>query len=311
MHTAALLLALSLSAHAIPVFQARGNDTLDRRDEPPYKVVDVAGPDTPAVQTVTITNPAGSPTTVTITESPSATPSSSGLPFERREANDSSKAFRRFGTIADAASNGTEARSIVARSNDTEIVSRAALSETKDSIWSRSNSTADIVARAALNETKDSILPRSNSTADVVARSNDTANALSARGSSSHNETKSGIHARGNTTEVFARGKSTEVFARGSHNETAHENPARGNDTIPNAPARRAYEEDAALTDESKHANSTESKAALASRSNSTEQARGTFKEDAALIDENKHANATKRATNSIGDRSLSSNETV
>ncbi|OJK05249.1 hypothetical protein ASPACDRAFT_38819 [Aspergillus aculeatus ATCC 16872] len=72
MYTAALLLALSLTAQSVPVFHSQANDTIARRNELPYKVVDVAGTAAPPVETVTATP--SPPVTVTVTEYPSSTP---------------------------------------------------------------------------------------------------------------------------------------------------------------------------------------------------------------------------------------------
>ncbi|PYH41398.1 uncharacterized protein BP01DRAFT_360532 [Aspergillus saccharolyticus JOP 1030-1] len=72
MYTSALLFALSLTAQAAPVFQSQANDTMARRHELPYKVVNVAGTPAPTVETVTATP--SPPVTVTVTEYPSSTP---------------------------------------------------------------------------------------------------------------------------------------------------------------------------------------------------------------------------------------------
>ncbi|PYI34087.1 hypothetical protein BP00DRAFT_82120 [Aspergillus indologenus CBS 114.80] len=72
MYTAALLLALSLTAQSVPVFHSQANDTIARRNELPYKVVDVAGTAAPTVETITATP--SPPVTVTVTEYPSSTP---------------------------------------------------------------------------------------------------------------------------------------------------------------------------------------------------------------------------------------------
>ncbi|RAL15521.1 uncharacterized protein BO97DRAFT_403502 [Aspergillus homomorphus CBS 101889] len=72
MYIAALLLALSLTAQAVPVFHSQANETIARRHELPYKVVNVAGTAAPTVETVTATP--SPPVTVTVTEYPSSTP---------------------------------------------------------------------------------------------------------------------------------------------------------------------------------------------------------------------------------------------
>ncbi|OJZ86644.1 hypothetical protein ASPFODRAFT_32866 [Aspergillus luchuensis CBS 106.47] len=126
MHTAALFLALSLSAHAVPVFNARGNDTVERREEGPYKVVNVAGPTTPVVETITATNPPAPPTTITVTEYPSSTPASvpgaspspwnagpnvGGAPLGRRDTNSSASALSRRAMFEEnAPTNSTASR---------------------------------------------------------------------------------------------------------------------------------------------------------------------------------------------------------
>ncbi|OOF96567.1 hypothetical protein ASPCADRAFT_206737 [Aspergillus carbonarius ITEM 5010] len=196
MHPAALLLALALSAHAVPVLNSRENNTYERRDAP-YKVVNVAGPTTPTVETITATNP---PTTITVTEYPSSTPavvpgpsSSSwaiGLavndaPLERRE------------------SNSTESHAIAARSNDTVTAVNEhiigsnrrsdSLNETEHSLHARSNGTFEVFARG--NDTSSKAMARqhipipplsedevTNSTSGLVARSNDTVSKIPARG---------------------------------------------------------------------------------------------------------------------------------
>ena len=216
MHPAALLLALALSAHAVPVLNSRENNTYERRDAP-YKVVNVAGPTTPTVETITATNP---PTTITVTEYPSSTPavvpgpSSSSwaigpavndAPLERRESNSTKRAFRRFGAgISDATTtNSTESHAIAARSNDTvpavneHIIGSDrrsdSLNETEHSLHARSNGTFEVFARG--NDTSSKAMARqhipippssedevTDSTSGLVAPSNDTVSKIPARG---------------------------------------------------------------------------------------------------------------------------------
>ncbi|PWY87815.1 hypothetical protein BO94DRAFT_55249 [Aspergillus sclerotioniger CBS 115572] len=212
MHPAALLLALTLSAHAVPVLNSRGNDTYERRDVP-YRVVNVAGPTTPIVETITATSP---PATITVTEYPSSTPdvvpgpSYSSWPagsvvsdasLERRESNNTKRAFRRFGAeISDAtAINSTETHAIAARSNDTiPAVGEHAITpdrrsdsrnETDYGLNARSNTTSEVFARG--NDTISKVVARqpslheseaANSTSEIVARSNDTVSKIAARG---------------------------------------------------------------------------------------------------------------------------------
>ncbi|GLB05233.1 hypothetical protein AtubIFM57258_011271 [Aspergillus tubingensis] len=143
MHTAALFLALSLSAHAVPVLNARGNDTVERREEGPYKVVNVAGPTTPVVETITATNPPAPPTTITVTEYPSSTPASvpgaspspwnagpnvGGAPLGRRDTNSSASALsRRVMFEEDASTNNTASRRGILDDASNSTLSRRAI----------------------------------------------------------------------------------------------------------------------------------------------------------------------------------------
>ncbi|PYH76590.1 hypothetical protein BO82DRAFT_359013 [Aspergillus uvarum CBS 121591] len=79
MYTAALLLAFSLTAQSVPVFHSQANETIARRNELPYKVVDVAGTAAPTVETITATP--SPPVTVTVTDYPSSTPAMEPFPF--------------------------------------------------------------------------------------------------------------------------------------------------------------------------------------------------------------------------------------
>ncbi|KAL4896943.1 hypothetical protein BDV59DRAFT_169411 [Aspergillus ambiguus] len=77
MHPALLLVLSSLGAQAVPLLNLRTNSTMQRREEP-YSVVNVGdqpSTDGPSVQTVVVPNPPQAPTTITVTSSPSATPS--------------------------------------------------------------------------------------------------------------------------------------------------------------------------------------------------------------------------------------------
>ncbi|OJI83883.1 hypothetical protein ASPTUDRAFT_121673 [Aspergillus tubingensis CBS 134.48] len=211
MHTAALFLALSLSAHAVPVLNARGNDTVERREEGPYKVVNVAGPTTPVVETITATNPPAPPTTITVTEYPSSTPASvpgaspspwnagpnvGGAPLGRRDTNSSASSLNLRAMLEeDAPTNSTLSRRVTyeeaAPTNKT--ASRRAMFEEDvptNSTASRRQFLKDVddanstVSRRqflkdvdATNSTeKHVIAARSNATSEVLARSlNETA----------------------------------------------------------------------------------------------------------------------------------------
>ncbi|PWY92513.1 hypothetical protein BO70DRAFT_12922 [Aspergillus heteromorphus CBS 117.55] len=338
MHTAALLFALSLSAHAIPVFQPRGNDTdtLERRDPDnlPYKVVDVAGPTTPVVETITITQSPSSSST----PYPSWTlePTASGSPFERHEANDSNKrAFRRFGSIADASSssnnnnsssnNSTDARAIIPRSNDTaspsEVVARGHHNETEHALHARGNSSAEVVARtedaADLSErftlnSRGSVHNETGHGHGRHARSNETEEVFAR---SAHNETAHGHHARSNETE--------EVFAHSAHNETAHGHHARSNSNSNSNSTSEVFSRAHNETAHALHARSNET-AEVFARGNDTiskiatrglnvtsrelnstkvsEPMARALTEDAAVID--KHANSTDHTVKALGARS-------
>ncbi|OJJ71907.1 hypothetical protein ASPBRDRAFT_43282 [Aspergillus brasiliensis CBS 101740] len=217
MRTAALLLALSLSVHAVPVLHARGNDTVERREEGPYKVVNVAGPTTPVVETITATNPPAPPTTITVTEYPSSTPASvpgaspsswnagpavGGAPLDRRDTN-STLSRRRLLEDVDAANKTASRRDITLDATNSTLSRRG------------------LVNVDATNSTENHA---------IAARSNDTVVARSLL-SDARNETEHALHAlqaRSNTT--------SEVFARG--NDTIARVVARSNDTVSKMVAR-------------------------------------------------------------------------
>ncbi|KAL5357813.1 hypothetical protein BJX96DRAFT_172874 [Aspergillus floccosus] len=84
MHSALLLVLSSLGAQAVPLLNLRTNNTIQRREEP-YSIVNVGdqpNTDVPAIQTVVVPNPPQPPVTITVTNTPSATPSpcSSSVP---------------------------------------------------------------------------------------------------------------------------------------------------------------------------------------------------------------------------------------
>lgn len=140
MYTAALLLALSLTAQSVPVFHSQANDTIARRNELPYKVVDVAGTAAPTVETVTATP--SPPVTVTVTEYPSSTPALepfslsswsvgprvTGIPhpgpqFAARGLNSTEHHHRRHAqantTVTETPASGEDSITVAKRSNDT------------------------------------------------------------------------------------------------------------------------------------------------------------------------------------------------
>ncbi|PYI05904.1 hypothetical protein BO78DRAFT_397756 [Aspergillus sclerotiicarbonarius CBS 121057] len=256
MHPAALLLALSLSAHAVPVLNSRGNDTYERRDAP-YKVVNVAGPSTPVFETITATNP---PATITVTEYPSSTaavlPGPSYSPWtvgpavsdalERRETNSTKRAFRRFGTsISDATTNSTESHAIAARSNETapdmgehiEMPDRRSDSrnETEHGLHARSNSTSEVFARG--NDTISKVMARHdasdtvNSTSEVFARGNDTISKLMARQPALHESeaanSTSGVVARSNDTLSKIPAEGVDIAQRDLNTSNVISHPGR------------------------------------------------------------------------------------
>ncbi|PWY70107.1 hypothetical protein BO83DRAFT_65119 [Aspergillus eucalypticola CBS 122712] len=234
MHTAALFLALSLSAHAVPVLNARGNHTVERREEGPYKVVNVAGPTTPVVETITATNPPAPPTTITVTEYPSSTPASvpgaspspwnagptvDGAPLERRHTNSSASALSRRALFEeDAPTNNTASRRGLVEDATNSTLSRRVLFEED----APTNSTAS--RRGILDDATNSTLSRrgmfedapTNSTASRRGILDDATNStLSRRGmveDATNSTEKHAMAARSNTT--------SEVLAR-SLNETA------------------------------------------------------------------------------------------
>ncbi|GKZ28794.1 hypothetical protein AbraIFM66950_000591 [Aspergillus brasiliensis] len=256
MRTAALLLALSLSVHAVPVLHARGNDTVERREEGPYKVVNVAGPTTPVVETITATNPPAPPTTITVTEYPSSTPASvpgaspsswnagpavGGAPLERRNTNST---LTRRGLIADA----DTANSTLSRRRLLEDVDAANKTAGRHDITlDVTNSTAS--RRGIVLDATNSTLSRrgpvnldaTNSTENhaIAARSNDTVVARNLL-PDARNETEhalQALQARSNTT--------SEVFARG--NGTIAKVVARSNDTVSKMVAREIEDSKVAL----------------------------------------------------------------
>ncbi|EHA22025.1 hypothetical protein CBS76997_5840 [Aspergillus niger] len=285
MHTAALFLALALSAHAVPVLHARGNDTVERREEDPYKVVNVAGPTTPVVETITATNPPAPPTTITVTEYPSSTPASvpgaspspwnagptvDGAPLNRRETNSSASAFRRR-VFTDDATNSTASRRAMFSDDATtnSTLSRRARFE-DDATTNKTESRREILDHATnstLSRRKMFSDDATNSTENhaIATRSNDTIPAQSqpkvdviARGllSEARNETEHRLQARSNiTSEVVARSNDTiaKAMARRSlyeglesDNSTARV-VARSNDTVSKLVTREIGDAESAL----------------------------------------------------------------
>ncbi|GCB25112.1 hypothetical protein AAWM_07997 [Aspergillus awamori] len=265
MHTAALFLALALSAHAVPVLHARGNDTVERREEGPYKVVNVAGPTTPVVETITATNPPAPRTTITVTEYPSSTPASvpgaspspwnagptvDGAPLNRRETNSSASAFRRR-VFTDDATNSTASRRAMfsddATTNNT-VSRRGILDDATNSTLSR---------RARFED--DATTNKTESRREILDHA--TNSTLSRRKMFSDDATNStenhAIATRSNDTIPAQSQPKVDVIARGllseARNETEHrlqarsnitsEVVARSNDTIAKAMARRSLYE--------------------------------------------------------------------
>ncbi|KAE8353328.1 hypothetical protein BDV28DRAFT_133399 [Aspergillus coremiiformis] len=203
MQTSTLLLVLSaLGVHAVPFFHPRADDLSGHRDVQ-YSVVNVGGTPsnevTPVVETITAISPPQPPVTITITHSPSLSPSStpSPLPWSvgplpsdipsgdspvvPRGLNATSRRFLRRASSA----NSTEAHPFVARHNGTEF-----------HLDARSNSTASLIARS--NSTESKLLARGNGTASGLgARSNIVNSRLAGR----TNDTASALIARGNSTE--------------------------------------------------------------------------------------------------------------
>ncbi|RDH34466.1 hypothetical protein BDQ94DRAFT_141518 [Aspergillus welwitschiae] len=269
MHTAALFLALALSAHAVPVLHARGNDTVERREEGPYKVVNVAGPTTPVVETITATNPPAPPTTITVTEYPSSTPASvpgaspspwnagptvDGAPLNRRETNSSASAFRRRGILDDATNSTLSRRARFeddATTNKTES-RREILDHATNSTLSRRKMFSDDATNSTENH---AIATRSNDT--IPAQSQPKVDVI-ARGllSEARNETEHRLQARSNiTSEVVARSNDTiaKAMARRSlyeglesDNSTARV-VARSNDTVSKLVTREIGDAESAL----------------------------------------------------------------
>ncbi|BCS03491.1 uncharacterized protein AKAW2_70369A [Aspergillus luchuensis] len=222
MHTAALFLALSLSAHAVPVLNARGNDTVERREEGPYKVVNVAGPTTPVVETITATNPPAPPTTITVTEFPSSTPASvpgaspspwnagpnvGGAPLGRRDTNSSASALSRRAMFEeDAPTNSTASRRGLLDDATNSTLSRRAMFEED----APTNSTAS--RRGILDDASNSTLSRRAMFEDTPTNSTLSRRAMFEEDAPTNSTEKHAMAARSNTT--------SEVLAR-SLNETA------------------------------------------------------------------------------------------
>lgn len=219
MHASVLLLVLSsLGAQAVPLFHARSNDTLARRDEPPYSVVNVGDEtttsQTPTVETVTVANPPQPPVTLTVTQTPSSTatpsasPISSGhfvppawkipsMPTEGSESDeDSHIAARGFNQTERSLRNLR--RSVVANSTmtrDLHVRSENTTSSESPELHARSNATLarDLHARGDSNSTL---------TRDLHARS--------------ENATIPQLHRRSNGTEIDLRTRSANVTERGA-----------------------------------------------------------------------------------------------
>ncbi|KAA8646156.1 hypothetical protein EYZ11_001549 [Aspergillus tanneri] len=167
MHAFSFLLVLSsIGAHAVPLLHPRANDTLKGR-EVPYSIVNVGDESgtslTPALETVTVVHPPP-PVTLTVTQTRSAIPSSSGFvvppawsigpiptgtPGGKPEINPrgfntskrSSPNLKRS-TVA----NSTEPRSLAARSNGTETSNLHARSNaTSHGLGARSNMVASLL----------------------------------------------------------------------------------------------------------------------------------------------------------------------
>ncbi|RAK99763.1 uncharacterized protein BO80DRAFT_446100 [Aspergillus ibericus CBS 121593] len=331
MHPAALLLALSLSVHAVPILNSRGNDTFERRDVP-YKVVNVAGPSTPLVETITATNP---PATITVTEYPSSTPTVvpgpsysswtvgpavSDAPLERRETNSTKRAFRRFGTsITDATTNSTESHAIVARSNDTvpDLGEHTATpdrrsdsrNETDYALHARSNSTSEVFARG--NDTISKLMARhdasetSNTTSEVFARGNDTISKLMARQPATHESealnSTSGVVARSNETVSKIPAGGVDVAQRDLNTSKVISHPSRDlNGTAFQARELNATHNDAAAGTIIKRVDNTTDAASkiYARSSNDTVlQSRQTLDAAVDAASDFKHENTTKLAT--------------
>ncbi|KAK1142997.1 hypothetical protein N8T08_007061 [Aspergillus melleus] len=258
MHTTALLLLLSsIGAQAVPLFHARSNDTLARRDEQPYSVVNVGDEtttsQTPTVETITVANnPPQPPVTLTVTQTPSSTPAPSAsasatasnhfvppgwtipsVPTEDPEESDedSKVAARGFNQTERAARNFR--RSAVANSTLTRgLHARSENTTTTSELHARNNSTLtrDLHARGENTTITSELHARSNNTLTrgLHARGENTTitSELHAR---SNNTLARGIHARSeNTTlpELHARSNGTglesrSLFSRGNNTETS------------------------------------------------------------------------------------------
>ncbi|KAE8145036.1 hypothetical protein BDV25DRAFT_165521 [Aspergillus avenaceus] len=233
MRTSALLVVLSsIGAHAVPFLRPRANETLERREEP-YKVVNVAGEqgsEVPAVETVTAVHPPHPPVTITITHTPSSSPSGAPLPWSSGPlatgTPGESNAFAPRGV------NVTSKRSLRRSDNSTEIhpiFSRD--NSTESRIFSRDNSTESRIASRD-NSTESRIFSRSNSTATLAVRSNSTESRIFARG----NDTASGLDAR---SKLSARSNSTSSQLTARSNDTvARGFEARSNTTVANLVTR-------------------------------------------------------------------------
>ncbi|KAH8423851.1 uncharacterized protein LDX57_001608 [Aspergillus melleus] len=233
MHTTALLLLLSsIGAQAVPLFHARSNDTLARRDEQPYSVVNVGDEtttsQTPTVETITVANnPPQPPVTLTVTKTPSSTPASSAsasatasnhfvppgwtipsVPTEDPEESDedSKIAARGFNQTERAARNFR--RSAVANSTLTrDLHARSENTTTTSELHARSNNTLTRGLHARGENT--------TITSELHARSNNTlARGIHAR---SENTTLPELHARSNGTGLEAR----SLFSRGNNTESS------------------------------------------------------------------------------------------
>ncbi|KAI9044422.1 uncharacterized protein KD926_001023 [Aspergillus affinis] len=259
MHTTTLLLLLSsIGAHAVPLFHARSNDTLARRDEQPYSVVNVGdettSSQTPTVETITVANnPPQPPVTLTVTQTPSSTPAASASPSasghlvppgwsipsvptedpESESGEDSQIAARGFNQTERAARNFR--RSAVANSTVTrDLHARGENSTVSSELHARSNSTLtrDLHARSE-NTTLPELHARSNST---LTRS------LHARGENT--TTTSELHARSNSTltrDLHARSENTtlpELHARSNNTLTRDLYARSENSTLPKLHAR-------------------------------------------------------------------------
>ncbi|KAF9889980.1 hypothetical protein FE257_006854 [Aspergillus nanangensis] len=212
MHSSVLLLVLStIGAQAVPLLRSRGNETLQRRDNP-YSIVNVgdqSSSEAPPVQTVVVANPPEPPVTITVTNTPSATPSpcSTSIPG----------AYPSWpvGPLSTGTPNGEKA--LTARGyNSTEMSARSLRRAAV------ANATESRTLFSRHNETEPHLRARSNETAAHDARS---IGVLSGRGAlpRGSNETGSHLQARNlNVTERALR------FTRELINSTETKLKARG-----------------------------------------------------------------------------------